>query len=471
MLSTHSKAQELAKITKSNSIYYNVIVGPYDPGLCGQMNQIVLIPYLDCMKPRITFVYHINFQCPFRQITYQSQLLPSTTPYCYNTSQYYEDFTNVGSLYVGANKYQITTALTKILRHLNRLNIVLIYQDDDHVTDASGIFANYVAYLLIQRKEFGISVKEINGWHLGKDVSNVFPVGGVNISEPCVSLIDDLLSLHIHCTERLFSNEINFGYGNKQFKHHVQQQQQRTSQVQGEDGFYASLKNTTLKIPVRSDLSVAVTFNEYPETSQAALDFHLITTYTCSENTVNATVENVTTCLQVYSTMTWPDYNVSSTLLGNSWQLAAILQQSADITECVPNNGIVMALIFMSVLTAVIAFSLIAFFLARCYRRRKMYREGPNKLIIYPDDVVFMKTHRTVKHATPSNVDLRFPTLTSETKINGSTASHPNHGKVDNQTKSLVSVMSGDGIEDTNVARYNVSGHFIYIHMSLNELS
>ncbi|CAH8506820.1 unnamed protein product [Heterobilharzia americana] len=178
-----SESQELAKITKSNSIYYNVIVGPYDPGLCGQMNQIVLIPYLDCMKPRSTFVYHINFQCPFRQITYQSQLLPSTTPYCYNTSQYYEDFTNVGSLYVGANKYQITTALTKILRHLNRLNIVLIYQDDDHVTDASGIFANYVAYLLIQRKEFGISVKEINGWHLGKDVSNVFPVGGVNISE------------------------------------------------------------------------------------------------------------------------------------------------------------------------------------------------------------------------------------------------------------------------------------------------
>ncbi|CAH8506804.1 unnamed protein product [Heterobilharzia americana] len=272
--------------------------------------------------------------------------------------------------------------------------------------------------------------------------------------------------------------KLTLGMAISNFKHHVQQQQQRTSQVQGEDGFYASLKNTTLKIPVRSDLSVAVTFNEYPETSQAALDFHLITTYTCSENTVNATVENVTTCLQVYSTMTWPDYNVSSTLLGNSWQLAAILQQSADITECVPNytldirkiaistlilffdifyidNGIVMALIFMSVLTAVIAFSLIAFFLARCYRRRKMYREGPNKLIIYPDDVVFMKTHRTVKHATPSNVDLRFPTLTSETKINGSTASHPNHGKVDNQTKSLVSVMSGDGIEDTNVARYN----------------
>ncbi|VDQ17303.1 unnamed protein product [Trichobilharzia regenti] len=30
-----------------------------------------------------------------------------------------------------------------------------------------------------------------------------------------------------------------------------------------------------------------------------------------------------------------------------------------------------------------------------------MYREGPNKLIIYPDDVVFMKANRAVKHATP----------------------------------------------------------------------
>nr|CAH8838712.1 unnamed protein product [Trichobilharzia regenti] len=109
----------------------------------------------------------------------------------------------------------------------------------------------------------------------------------------------------------------------------------------------------------------------------------------------------------------------------------------------------------MSVLTAVIAFSLIAFFLARCYRRRKMYREGPNKLIIYPDDVVFMKANRAVKHATPSNVDLRFPTLNSETKISGSHTSHTNQVKIDNQNKSLVSVMSGEGIEDTNVARYN----------------
>lgn len=47
--------------------------------------------------------------------------------------------------------------------------------------------------------------------------------------------------------------------------------------------------------------------------------------------------------------------------------------------------------------------------------------------------------------------------MTSETKLNGSTTSHINQGKIDNQARSLVSVMSGDGIEDTNVARYSVS--------------
>ncbi|CAH8493793.1 unnamed protein product [Schistosoma mattheei] len=181
-------------------------------------------------------------------------------------------------------------------------------------------------------------------------------------------------------------------------------------------------------------------------------------------NTTNTTTNNIindTICLEIYSSMIWPDYNVSSMVLRSDWQLNATLQQTTTITECIPNNGIVMALIFMSVLTATIAFSLVAFLLARCYRRRKMYREGPNKLILYPDDVVFMKTQKTVKHTTPSNVDLRFPTMTSETKLNGSTTSHINQGKIDNQARSLVSVMSGDGIEDTNVARY--SNGLIYI--------
>ncbi|TNN18121.1 Retinal guanylyl cyclase 1 [Schistosoma japonicum] len=254
------------------------------------------------------------------------------------------------------------------------------------------------------------------------------------------------------------------------FQHLLQQreQQQQHLLLKENDGFYASLRNTTLKIPIKSDLSVAVTFHEYPEQSEAALDFYLINAFVCNDNNLNSTINttimndttnNATACLDIYSSMIWPDYNVSSMLLGSEWKLSAVLQQAA--TECIPNNGIVMALIFMSVLTAVIAFSLVAFLLARCYRRRKMYREGPNKLILYPDDVVFMKTQKAVKHTTPSNVDLRFPTITSETRLNGSTTSHINQGKTDNQARSLVSVMSGDGIEDTNVARYN--NNIIYI--------
>ncbi|VDQ11886.1 unnamed protein product [Trichobilharzia regenti] len=135
--------------------------------------------------------------------------------------------------------------------------------------------------------------------------------------------------------------KLTLGMAISTFKHHVQQQLQQTSVVQGSDGFYASLKNTTLRIPVRSDLSLAVTFNQYPEQSQAALDFYLINTYTCDSNSINATsATTITTCIQVYSTMIWPDYNVSTTLLMSSWQLAASLQQGSNITECVPSEFI-----------------------------------------------------------------------------------------------------------------------------------
>ncbi|CAH8486689.1 unnamed protein product [Schistosoma turkestanicum] len=547
MLTVHTKAQQFANIIDSNKIYYNVIIGPFSASLCDQMNQIVMIPYLDCMKPRTTFVYHTSFQCPPRRIAYQSQILPATSSYCYNTSRNYQEFTDIGSFSVGANKYQVSMALIEILKYLNRLNIIIIYEDDNSVNDPSGIFATALAHLLIKGGDSGISVKGIHQWNVGKNISSILQIKNVDISACIViaqlSFYSTLLKniyqwnqtilktiMFIAYDMTLFSYDIlkvwryyaqnivsvdstiinsafvltSHPYGSKlhltddylnqkdylamkltlgmticNFKHKIQQQeqkQQQLAQLQGNDGFFASLKNATLKIPIKSDLSLAITFHEHPEQSEAALDFYLINAYTCNvdisnvsmnisnnnnntnssmNNTINH-VANNTICLKIYSSMIWPDYTVISMVLGSSsWQLTSLLQQTPTTTECIPNNGIVMALIFMSVLTATIAFSLIAFMLARCYRRRKMYREGPNKLILYPDDVVFMKTHKTVKHTTPSNIDLRFPTMTSETKLNGSTNSHINQGKMDNQVRSLVSVMSGDGIEDTNVARYN----------------
>nr|CAH8838709.1 unnamed protein product [Trichobilharzia regenti] len=401
LLTTHSKAQQLANTISLNNIYYTVIVGPYNLGLCDQMNQLVLIPYMDCMKPRSTYVYHTSFQCPPRRITYQLNLLPNTTMNCFNTTnRNYHDFTNIASLHIGASKYQVSLALVKILKHLNRLDVLIVYQDDDDINDQSGVFANYLAYLMTQAGDSRITIREIHGWHVGKNVSSVLRIGSVNYSVCIViaqlavysnfltdiyqwnpSILKTIMFIAYDMT--LFSydvlkvwrsyaapNDVNsimnsafvltsHPYGSKlqltndylnqkdylamkltlgmaisTFKHHVQQQLQQTSVVQGSDGFYASLKNTTLRIPVRSDLSLAVTFNQYPEQSQAALDFYLINTYTCDSNSINATsATTITTCIQVYSTMIWPDYNVSTTLLMSSWQLAASLQQGSNITN------------------------------------------------------------------------------------------------------------------------------------------
>ncbi|VDP25473.1 unnamed protein product [Schistosoma curassoni] len=543
MLTLYRNAQQYTQMIKLNQIDYNVIIGPYHPNLCYQMNQLIMLPINDCFKSLKTFLYHTSFQCPLsRSITYQSN--PSL--YCYNNSnnnasQYEYDYTNIGSLSIGANKYQISMALIKILHYLNRFNLIILYENDYNVNDPSQLFAIDLAYLLMKDSNKNINVKAISGWNIEKNISNIIQIGNVEYSACIViaqlSFYSTLLKyiyqwnpnilktiMFIAYDMTLFSYDIlkvwrntiqnidheyltminsafvltSHPYGSKlhltdeylnqkdylamkltlgmticNFKHHIQQKEreQQLSQLQGNNGFYASLKNTTLKIPIKSDLSLAITFHEHPEQNQAALDFYLINAYTCnvdisnlSMNTTNTTTNNInndTVCLEIYSSMIWPDYNVSSMVLRSDWQLNATLQQTTTITECIPNNGIVMALIFMSVLTATIAFSLVAFLLARCYRRRKMYREGPNKLILYPDDIVFIKTQKTVKHTTPSNVDLRFPTMTSETKLNGSTTSHINQGKIDNQARSLVSVMSGDGIEDTNVASY--SNSLIYI--------
>ncbi|OON17328.1 hypothetical protein X801_06836, partial [Opisthorchis viverrini] len=53
-----------------------------------------------------------------------------------------------------------------------------------------------------------------------------------------------------------------------------------------------------------------------------------------------------------------------------------------------------------------------------------------------------------------SNPDLRFPTLSTELKPNASIPSR-NGLQVEDPSKSLASVISGDGISDTNAARYN----------------
>ncbi|RTG85546.1 uncharacterized protein DC041_0006995 [Schistosoma bovis] len=426
MLTLYRNAQQYTQMIKLNQIDYNVIIGPYHPNLCYQMNQLIMLPMNDCFKSLKTFLYHISFQCPLSrtciviaQLSFYSTLLK----YIYQWNP------NILKtiMFIAYDMTLFSYDILKVWRN--------IIQNMDH------------EYLTMINSAF---------------VLTSHPYGSK------LHLTDEYLNQKDYLAMKL-----TLGMTICNFKHHIQQREreQQLSQLQGNNGFYASLKNTTLKIPIKSDLSLAITFHEHPEQNQAALDFYLINAYTCnvdisnlSMNTTNTTTNNIindTVCLEIYSSMIWPDYNVSSMVLRSDWQLNATLQQTTTITECIPNNGIVMALIFMSVLTATIAFSLVAFLLARCYRRRKMYREGPNKLILYPDDIVFMKTQKTVKHTTPSNVDLRFPTMTSETKLNGSTTSHINQGKIDNQARSLVSVMSGDGIEDTNVARY--SNSLIYI--------
>lgn len=184
MLTLYRNAQQYTQMIKLNQIDYNVIIGPYHPNLCYQMNQLIMLPMNDCFKSLKTFLYHISFQCPLsRSITYQSN--PSL--YCYNNtnnnaSQYEYDYTNIGSLSIGANKYQISMALIKILHYLNRFNVIILYENDYNVNDPSQLFATDLAYLLMKDSNYNINVKAIYGWNIEKNISNIIQIGNVEYS-------------------------------------------------------------------------------------------------------------------------------------------------------------------------------------------------------------------------------------------------------------------------------------------------
>ncbi|TGZ69521.1 hypothetical protein CRM22_003703 [Opisthorchis felineus] len=210
-------------------------------------------------------------------------------------------------------------------------------------------------------------------------------------------------------------------------------------------GFFAALDGATLRIQVADSIKVVMAFDSNSHLASAAIDYTL----------AHLSDSSTTDALEFEPSLVipWP-----GSLLPPPIELVAAQSNGADssnsVTSCKPDNGIVMALIFMSIITAGVMFALIAFFLSRWYRRRKMYREGPNKLILYPDDLIFVKTVREPRPTVPSNPDLRFPTLSTEMKPNASIPSL-NGLQVEDPSKSLASVISGDGISDTNAARYN----------------
>ncbi|KAF6778401.1 hypothetical protein AHF37_01998 [Paragonimus kellicotti] len=82
----------------------------------------------------------------------------------------------------------------------------------------------------------------------------------------------------------------------------------------------------------------------------------------------------------------------------------------------------------------------------------RMFRNALLLLVPYPYETELPVNGTTEKE---SNPDLRFPTLNSEIKLNADLGSRIGGLQPDDPAKSLVSVISADGISDTNTARYN----------------
>ncbi|GAA57152.1 retinal guanylyl cyclase 2 [Clonorchis sinensis] len=237
-------------------------------------------------------------------------------------------------------------------------------------------------------------------------------------------------------------------------------------------GFFAALDGATLRIQVTDSIKVMMAFDSSSHLASAAID------YTLAHLSNSSTTEAWE--FESSLVISWP-----GSLLPPPIELVAALSNGADssnaATSCKPGSCVTNIRVQIKMtpredlvrVSAESSFSntfdegqeATACLVTRSqiynryskyswYRRRKMYREGPNKLILYPDDLIFVKTAREPRPTVPSNPDLRFPTLSTELKPNASIPSR-NGLHVEDPSKSLASVISGDGISDTNAARYN----------------
>ncbi|KAL3311697.1 Retinal guanylyl cyclase 2 [Cichlidogyrus casuarinus] len=118
-------------------------------------------------------------------------------------------------------------------------------------------------------------------------------------------------------------------------------------------------------------------------------------------------------------------------------------------------NGFEVAIIVIALLAISVGIGLLIYLWIKRRHAKKRLEEGPNKTILYPDDLTFVKNARSTKRSSIklSNQDLRFP-------IVGQTSDH-------DHTKSIISsVHSIDGVVDSNTAKYN--NEFVHIkHLSL----
>ncbi|TPP61763.1 Guanylate cyclase [Fasciola gigantica] len=502
-------ARRITEANQSTSNSLSVLIGPTTLPQCNQLATWIASSGVTCRTTRSSVLHHISFQCPITNepLVPARAISSSGKSDCPLISSSNQLFSTLTTMSIGVTASQLSTAFAQLLKRYKWSNVIIVYQQEpgsnmrylaseladginriaypqQHVTGTTGWSSavNVSLVLAVQKSkvatfillgqlktvaDFLLSLSALSNNPLGsvpivafdsmlfaQDVQLVWKALVTNIPK-LADLSQNLLILVPHPYKTTLSNDekifkekmflaLDFlvGFAVQTVRHRSQ-----TPNTNATDGLFASLGGATLRIPLTTGMSVASKFGANGMSVDGAIDFSLLH--------VVALKSADSTRLLNYSnsaTVQWPSYIVQTS---NPVPFAA--QTAKNLTTlptCTPDNGIVMALIFMSILTAVIAFALVAFFLSRWYRRRKMYREGPNKLILYPDDLVFVRPSRSVRQTTPSNPDLRFPTLNSEHKLNGSTTSRAGL-RADDPNKSLASVISGDGISDTNTARYN----------------
>ncbi|KAF5404572.1 hypothetical protein PHET_02059 [Paragonimus heterotremus] len=468
------QAQKTATGDPLNSGLYTVIVGPILLPQCSQMEASILSASANCRTNLATYVYQVGFQCPMNHHLHRFSPLINAADSCNLTQQPLVDFDSIGSLSVGLTSHQLADVLKNILQNYGWKNILVIYQNEpgflmkDIATDIFYALSpstnksiliidivgwdqsinvtvilkkshNYTACVilgqLITVAPFLLAVNQVEPTWIGARPLIVFDytLFAYDVTRVWRSLVATQASLRMFQNALLllvpypYETELPVNGTTEKEKTflalnlavgmaiQIAKQRSAAGNVPNPNGFFSSLKGAIVRVPITSTMTVVTTFGKSNKQVDTALDFNLLL-----PNIPTGSTEVTFTKMAIVS---WP-YNTVRSLTTMVWG-PDFVDTGVEDNMCIPGKSQI---------------------------RRQWHRSG-SRVHVNSDCCSGVRVSRLL--FVKSNPDLRFPTLNSELKLNSDLGSRTAGLQPDDPAKSLVSVISGDGISDTNTARYN----------------
>ncbi|CAH8493608.1 unnamed protein product [Dicrocoelium dendriticum] len=437
-------ASKMALTDAAQINYRSVLVGPMLPLQCDQVDAWTLSVAANCRTVRSTYIHRVGYQCPLASQVALPQPLPAPGGTCSAITDPTMDFSAFGRISVGVSIYQLAEVLESIMKAYSWRSLLIVYQKDP--TDNMREVADQLV-LQWETNKASIRVTDIRGWAEELDYK---PIISPSKEKHAVCLMlgqlrivaSFLLAIKQTDPEQIGSAPF-IVFDQTVFSEDARRIWEGLSKSQPELG---TLTNTPLLLvphPYQLDLPttvVAGTEETYKALSLAvgfALQVHL--------QTMSVGLSDITA-------------GFFANINGSTLKIPVGNPETVSVTFGKAGKPVDAALDFTMVLPSLAAtgtglnLTKVASLSWPDYAVKFRVNLPWDKEPYDAEDLPECEPESFPR--LQSNPDLRFPTLNSEPKLNAGSASRVALS-ADDPTKSLASVISGDGISDTNTARYN----------------